>query len=101
MFIYCDRRTKRSKTEYLVARSTAKGQNEFMRSSFLPKCKPKITRISALITKQTRIVTKKTAYTHQKITKTKCQDPCLFGMAEILVIFGLPFGRNDDLINSF
>ena len=28
-------------------------------------------------------------------------DPCLFGRAEILVIFGLHFGRNDDLINSF
>ena len=27
-------------------------QNEFMRSSFLPKCKPKITRISALPNKQ-------------------------------------------------
>ena len=27
-------------------------QNEFMRSSFLPKCKPKITRISALANKQ-------------------------------------------------
>ena len=28
-------------------------------------------------------------------------DPCFFGRAEILVIFGLHFGRNDDLINSF
>ena len=28
-------------------------------------------------------------------------DPCLFGRAELLVIFGLHFGRNDDLINSF
>ena len=27
-------------------------------------------------------------------------DPCLFGRAEILVIFGLHYGRNDDLINS-
>ena len=27
--------------------------------------------------------------------------PCLFGRAEILVILGLHFGRNDDLINSF
>ena len=26
-------------------------------------------------------------------------DPCLFGGAEILVILGLHFGRNDDLIN--
>jgi hypothetical protein len=28
-------------------------------------------------------------------------DPCLFGRAEILVILGLHFGRNDDVINSF
>ena len=28
-------------------------------------------------------------------------DPCLFCRAEILVIFGWHFGRNDDLINSF
>ena len=28
-------------------------------------------------------------------------DPYLFGRAEIVVIFGLHFGRNDDLINSF
>ena len=28
-------------------------------------------------------------------------DPCLFGRAEILVILGLHFGRNNDLINSF
>ena len=27
--------------------------------------------------------------------------PCLFGRAEILVIFGWHFGRNDDLINLF
>ena len=28
-------------------------------------------------------------------------DPCLFDRAEILVIFGSYFGRNDVLINSF
>ena len=28
-------------------------------------------------------------------------DPCLFGRAEILIIFDLHFGRNDDLMNSF
>ena len=28
-------------------------------------------------------------------------DPCLFGRAEILAIFGLNFGRNDEFINSF
>jgi hypothetical protein len=30
-------------------------------------------------TKQTRIVAKKTAYSHQKITKKMCNDPCLYG----------------------
>ena len=56
-----------------------------MRSSFLQKCKPKITRISAL------------PNNHQK----KCYDLCLYGRAKILVIFGVHFWRNDDLINSF
>ena len=28
-------------------------------------------------------------------------DPCLFDRTEILVIFGLHFGRNNDLINLF
>ena len=51
-------------------------------------------------TKQTRIVAKKTTYTHQKITKN-CYDPCLFGRAEIWKKFGWHFGRNDDLINLF
>ena len=45
-------------------------------------------------TKQTRIIAKKTAYTHQK----KCYDPCFFGRAEIRVIFCLHFGRNDDAL---
>ena len=48
-------------------------------------------------TKQTRIVAKKTAYTHQK----NCCDPCLFGRAEIWKNFGWYFGRKDELINSF
>ena len=47
-------------------------------------------------TKQTRIIAKKNAYNHQKKSAT-----CLFGRAEILVIFGWHFGRNDDHINSF
>ena len=37
----------------------------------------------------------------KKSPPKKCCDPCLFGKAEILVIFGLHFGRNNDLINSF
>ena len=64
------------------------------------ECQPNFFQIIALPNKQ-GLQPKKTAYTHQKITKTKCYDPCLFGRAEILVIFGLHFGRNDDLINSF
>ena len=67
-----------------------------MRSSFLPKCKPKIARISVLPNKQGSLPKKLPT-----LTKKKCFDPCLFGRAEILVIFGLNFGRNDDLINSF
>jgi hypothetical protein len=51
--------------------------------------------------KQTRIIAKKLPkYTHQKIPPKKGYDPYLFGRAEIFVIFGLHFGRNDDLINS-
>ena len=53
----------------------SKFQNEFMKSSFLPKCEPKIVRISALYSPHYR--------------------------AEILTIFGSCFGRNDDFINSF
>ena len=51
-------------------------------------------------TKQTSIVAKKTASLTKKPPK-KCHDPCLHGRAEVLVIFCLHFGRNDDLINSF
>ena len=36
-----------------------------------------------------------------KNRQKKCYDPCLYGRAEILVNFGLHFGRNDVLINSF
>ena len=50
-----------------------KGQNEFMRSSFLPKCQPK------------------------SLTDF-CPGSLLEGKAEILQIFGQHFGRNDDLI---
>ena len=42
-------------------------------------------------TKQTRIIAKKTAYTHQKITKKKCYDPSLFCRAVIPKMFGCPF----------
>ena len=73
-----------------------------MRSSFLPKCKHKITYIQGFLpTKQTKIVDKKKCQKSPKNHQKKCYDPCLFGRAEILVIFCLHFGRNDDLINSF
>ena len=52
-------------------------------------------------TKQTKIVAKKNAYTHQKVTKKECYNARLFGRAEIWKKFGWHFGRNDDLINSF
>ena len=54
----------------------SKFQNEFMKSSFLPKYEPNIWRISALY-----------CVPHYR--------------AEILTIFGSYFGRNDDFINSF
>ena len=53
----------------------SKIQNEFKRSSFLPKSQPKITDF--------------------------CCISLLEGRAEISVIFGWDFGRNDDLINPF
>ena len=37
----------------------------------------------------------------QTKNQKKCYNPCLFGRAEILKNFGLHFGRNVDLINSF
>ena len=62
-----------------------------MRSSFLPKCKPKFT----------RIVAKKELPTLPKKSPKKGYGPYLFSRAEIHVILGLHSGRNDDLINSF
>ena len=47
-------------------------------------------------TKQTRIV----ALFVGDFLVSVGYDPCLFGRADILVIFGLHFGRNDDFINS-
>ena len=55
----------------------SKFQNEFIKSSFLPKYEPNIVMISAL----------------------HCIVPHY--RAEILTIFGSYFGRNDDFINSF
>ena len=53
----------------------SKFQNEFMKSSFLPKYEPNIVRISAL--------------------------NCATLQAEIHTVFGSYFGEKDDLINSF
>ena len=69
-----------------------------MRSSFLLKCKPKIVRISVLPKKQGSKPKKLPTLTKKS---HKMYDPCLLGRAEILAIFGLNFGRNDYLINSF
>ena len=49
------------------------------------------------LTIQTRIV----ALFLVSVDSFFCYEPCLFGREEILVILGLHFGRNDDLINSF
>ena len=68
-----------------------------MRSSFLPKCKPKITRISA----QTKDRSTFFGIILVSVGSFFGYDPCLFGRAEILVIFGLHFERNDDLENPF
>ena len=69
-----------------------------MRSSFLPKCKPKITRIFPLPYKQ--------GLQHSLLViflviegSFLGYDPYFFGRTEILVILGLHFGRNDVLIN--
>ena len=64
-----------------------------MRSSFLPKCKPQITIISALPYKKglqhffgVSLVSVGSFFDY---------NPCLFGRAEILVILGLHFRRDD------
>ena len=62
------------KTSLLL--KVSKFQNEFMKSSFLPKYERNIVRISTL-----------------------CSVP--YYRAEILTIFCWYFGRNDDFINSF
>ena len=58
-------------------------RNEPMMSSFLPKYKPKITRISAL---QTRIIALFLVSVGSFFLATTY--PCLLGRAEILVILG-------------
>ena len=70
-----------------------------MRSSFLPKCKPKITRILPYQTNKDRSTF--FWWFFGELGSFFGYDPCLFGRAEILVIFGWHFGRNDDLIDSF
>ena len=70
-----------------------------MSSSFLPKYQPKISRF--LPNQLPRIVAIFFGDFFVSVGSFFGYDPCLFGRAEILVIFGLHFGRNDDLINSF
>ena len=60
---------------YFKHLNASKFQNEFMKSSFLPKYEPKIVRISALY--------------------------CATLQGRNLTIFGSYFGRNDDFINPF
>ena len=52
-------------------------------------------------TKQTRIIAKNCLQSPKKLTNKRCYNPFLYGRSDILVIFGLQFGRNDDLIDSF
>ena len=66
-----------------------------MWSSFLPKCKPKI----SALPKQTLIVALFLGDFLVSVGSFFGYDPCSFGSAEILVIFGLYFERNVDLIN--
>ena len=70
-----------------------------MRSSFLPKCKPKITRILPYHTNKDR----STFYGDFLVSIGSFfgYDPCLYRKAEIIVILGLHFGRSNDLLNSF
>ena len=52
-------------------------------------------------TKQTRIIAPFFGNFLVSVGSLFDYDPCLFGRAEILVILGLHFGNNDDLINLF
>ena len=52
-------------------------------------------------TKQTRIIAVFFGDFLVIVSRFFGYNPCLFGRAEILKNFGLHFGRNVDLINSF
>ena len=62
-----------------------------MSLSYLTKSKPKITRIVAPFFGDFLV----------SVGSVFGYDPCLFGRTEILVILGLYFRRNNDLMNSF
>ena len=69
-----------------------------MRSSFLPKnANLKLQGFLPYQTNKDR--SRKNCLRSPKNHHKKCYNPCLYGKAEILAIFGLHFGRNDDLIN--
>ena len=77
-----------------------------MKSTFLPKCKPKITIANQKLQGFLPYQTNEDCSTFfgdflVSVGSFFGYDLCLFGRAEILVIFSLHFGRNDDLINSF
>ena len=73
-----------------------------MRSLFLPKCQPKITKISALPSKKNSWAEILVIFGWHfgRNIHSEFNWP-LEGRVEILQIFGWHFGRNDDLINSF
>ena len=71
-----------------------------MRSSFLPKCKNK--KLHGLLPYYTN-KDRSSSFGDFLVSVGSFfgYNPCLFSSAEFLVILGLHFGRNDDLINSF
>jgi hypothetical protein len=68
-------------------------QSEFMRSSFLPKCKPKLQEFRLYHTNKDR------STFFLAIFWFFGYDPCLFGRAEILAILGLHLGAFHDYVD--
>ena len=82
-----------------IALKVSSIQNEFMRSLFLPNANPKLQGFLPYHTNKDHSIFFGDFLV--SVGRFFGYDPCLFFRAEIRVIFGLHFGRNDDLINSF
>ena len=90
-------------TYILICLNISKGQLNsecFYEVIFSPKMQTKNYKISALPNKQGSQPKKLPTLT-KKLQKRKRYNPYLFCRAEILVIFCLHFGRNNNLIYSF